>query len=236
MLPMTGRSRFESLSGVQRNMSQLLHEVDVPIKKATFALGCFWGPDSLFGAMKGVIRTRVGYCGGAKADPTYKSIGDHTEAIDIDYDPNEITYDDLLKVFWSSHDPTSKNTTQYTSIIFYHDDIQKELAEKTLKEEEKKHTIHLVTQILPFKKFYNAEDYHQKYRLQQHSWLVKAVGLNSGPQLTSSHLAARLNGYVVGFGGIKQFESEIDRLGLDEKVADYVRKLVVKYEGRGLTC
>ncbi|CAG2054220.1 unnamed protein product, partial [Timema podura] len=134
------------------NMSQLLHEVDVPIKKATFALGCFWGPDSLFGAMKGVIRTRVGYCGGAKADPTYKSI------------------------------------------------------------------------------------YHQKYRLQQHSWLVKAVGLNSGPQLTSSHLAARLNGYVVGFGGIKQFESEIDRLGLDEKVADYVRKLVVKYEGRGLTC
>lgn len=78
--------------------------------------------------------------------------------------------------------------------------------------------------------------YHQKYRLQQHPLLMKAVGLVPGDKLKSSHLAARLNGYVVGRGGVSQFDAEVSRLGLDEKTADYVRKLVVKYEGQGLFC
>jgi len=78
--------------------------------------------------------------------------------------------------------------------------------------------------------------YHQKYRLQQHPSVMKAVGLVPGNKLKSSHLAARLNGYVVGRGGLAQFDAEVSRLGLDEKTADYIRKLVVKYEGQGLFC
>jgi len=89
-----------------------LHEVDIPTVKATFALGCFWGPDGLFGATPGVIRTRVGFTGGSKAAPTYKSLGDHTEAIEIDFDPKEITYDKLLDMFWTHHDPTARCTKQ----------------------------------------------------------------------------------------------------------------------------
>lgn len=118
----------------------------------------------------------------------------------------------------------------------YHDQEQKELAEETLKEEGKKKSTHIVTKILPAAEFYDAEDYHQKYRLQQHTSLMKAVGLVPGEKLKSSHLAARLNGYVVGRGGVSQLDAEVSRLGLDEKTADYVRKLVVKYEGQGLFC
>ncbi|XP_023711728.1 peptide methionine sulfoxide reductase isoform X2 [Cryptotermes secundus] len=225
-----------SLNFIEENMPSLLHDIDVPTKKATFSMACFWAPDSLFGAQKGVIRTRVGFAGGTTKNPSYHSIGDHTESIEIDYDPNEISYSELLDMFWNHHDPTARTSKQYTSLIMHHDQDQKELAEKTLKEEEEKKSGYIVTKILPAKEFYDAEDYHQKYRLQQHPLLMEATGLVPGPQLKSSHLAARLNGYVVGSGGVAQFDSEVSRLGLDEKTANYVRKLVVKYEGQGLFC
>ncbi|XP_069688067.1 peptide methionine sulfoxide reductase-like isoform X2 [Periplaneta americana] len=217
-------------SSVSRNMPSLLHDINVPTKKATFAMGCFWAPDSLFGVQKGVIRTRVGFAGGTTENPRYRSIGDHTEAIEIDYDPNEISYDQLLTMFWNHHDPTARVSKQYTSLILYHDQEQKALAEGTLKEEEKKKSSYIVTKVMQAQEFYDAEDYHQKYRLQQHPSLLKALGLEAGPKLKSSHLAARLNGYVVGFGGVGQFDAEVSRLGLDDKTAAYVRKLVVKYE------
>ncbi|KAJ9575902.1 hypothetical protein L9F63_007214 [Diploptera punctata] len=197
-----------------RNMGSLLHDVNVSTKKATFSMGCFWAPDSLFGVQKGVIRTRVGYAGGVMENPTYRRISDHTESIDIDYDPNEITYNELLNLFWAYHDPTARTSKQYTSLIMYHDEEQKELAEKTLKEEEKKKSSYIVTKVIPAKEFYDAEDYHQKYRLQQHTSLLEAVGLNRGSKLKTSHLAARLNGYIVGFGGVAQFDSEINQIGI----------------------
>lgn len=199
-------------------------------------MACFWAPDSLFGVQNGVIRTRVGFAGGTTENPTYHSIGDHTEAIEIDYDANEVSYSELLDLFWKNHDPTARTSKQYTSLIMYHNQEQKELAEKTLKEEEKNKSAYIVTKILPATKFYDAEDYHQKYRLQQHPSLMKAIDLVPGNKLKSSHLAARLNGYVVGRGGLAQFDAEVSRLGLDEKTADYIRKLVLKYEGQGLFC
>lgn len=217
-------------------MSPLLHDVDVETKKATFALACFWEPDAIYGAQKGVIRTRVGYSGGEKENPTYKDLGDHTETIDIDYDPNEVTYSELLDLFWKSHDPTAKTTVQYMSIIFYHDQEQKKLAEEKLREEVKKHSDPILTKVLPATTFYDAEDYHQKYRLQQHPSLMKAVNLEPGPKVKSSHLAARLNGYVVGKGGVAQFDAEVKKLGLDEGTAKIVRELLVKNEGRQLVC
>lgn len=218
-----------------KNMS-LLHDVDVPTKKATFAMACFWAPDALFGATPGVIRTRVGYAGGTKEGPTYRSLGDHTEAIDVDFDPSAITFAKLLDIFWLNHDPTARTTKQYTSLIFYHDDEQKKLAEETLKEQEGKHKSPIVTQILPAGTFWDAEDYHQKYRLQQHDWLMRAIGMKCDSKLKTSHLAARLNGYVIGRGGVAQFERDVARLGLSEEVADFVRKLCVKYENAGPFC
>lgn len=216
-------------------MAGPLHDVDIPIKKATLAMGCFWGCDALYGALRGVIRTRVGYCGGTTDNPTYKKIGDHTESIEIDYDPKEVSFKELLDSFWNNHDPTAKNTKQYTSLIFYHDEEQKSIAEKSLMEVQANVKGKIQTQIIPASRFYDAEDYHQKYRLQNCTGLVKAINLKQD-QLKSSHIAARLNGYVVGFGGVAQFDEEWSRLGIDKETAEKVRQLVIKYEGCGITC
>lgn len=216
-------------------LKKALHHVDVPTKKATFAMACFWAPDALFGTTIGVIRTKVGYCGGTKHNPTYRDLGDHTEAIEIDYDPKVIDYEALLDLFWANHDPTAKVKLQYTSFIFYHDKEQKEIAERTLKEQQKLYNKPLVTEVKPAVKFFDAEDYHQKYRLQQHPWLCELLDCK-GDLLKDSYIAARLNGYVIGCGGVSQFENELAILGLDEKSGDYVRKLVTKYEGQGLVC
>jgi len=217
------------------DMAHLLRD-DVNTKKATLAMACFWEPDAIYGALKGVIRTRVGYSGGKKENPTYKDLKDHTETIDIVYDPNEVTYRELLDVFWKNHDPTAKTTLQYASIIFYHDSEQKKLAEETLKEEAKNFSDPILTNILPATTFHDAEDYHQKYRLQQHPSLLKAINLEPGPKLKNSHLAARLNGYVVGKGGVAQFDAEVKKLGLDDNTAKIVRDLVAENEGRQLVC
>lgn len=211
------------------------HIVDTPTVKATFAMACFWAPDSLFGATMGVIRTRVGYTGGTAAKPTYRNLGDHTEAIQIDYDPKTISYDDLLHLFWTNHNPVSNNKRQYASFIFFHTPEQKEVAERSLKEEQQKHLQPVTTQIKAATEFFDAEDYHQKYRLQQHPFLCERFGIK-GDLLKTSTLAARLNGYVIGCGGVAQFESDLPSLGLDEKAADYVRNLVTRYEGHGLVC
>ncbi|XP_071454349.1 peptide methionine sulfoxide reductase isoform X2 [Hetaerina americana] len=217
-------------------MCSMMHEVNVDTKKATFGMGCFWEPDVLFGSYKGVIRTRVGYTGGTKKGPTYKSLGDHTEAIDVDYDPTAVNYKELLEVFWRNHDPSIRMTRQYSSFIYYHDDDQKKLAEETLAERKTKGPV--LTQIVPVTDFYEAEGYHQKYRLQQHPWLVEAIGLSLGDQksLVRSHVAARLNGYVFGRGGKEALEVDIVRLALNEKIADYVKKYYIKFEERGLVC
>ncbi|CAH1399471.1 unnamed protein product [Nezara viridula] len=217
------------------SLKKALHHVDIPTKKATFAMACFWAPDALYGSTVGVIRTRVGYSGGTKVNPTYRDLGDHTEVIEIDYDPNMIDFETLLKLFWDNHDPTAKAKIQYSSFIFYHDDEQKEVAEKSIAEQQANFQKPILTKARPVQKFYDAEDYHQKYRLQQHPWLCELLGVK-GDLLKNSYVAARLNGYVIGCGGITQYEQELPILGLDEAVGDYVRKLVTKYEGQGLIC
>ncbi|CAA9994596.1 unnamed protein product [Nesidiocoris tenuis] len=214
-----------------------LHHVDVATKKATFAMACFWAPDALFGATPGVIRTKVGYCGGTKNNPSYRDLGDHTEAIEVHYDPNAISYEKLLELFWSNHDPTARNKLQYTSFIFYHDDEQKAAAQKSFEEQKSAHRKNLVTLVRPEVTFWDAEDYHQKFRLQQHPWLCEMLDVkNNGQLLKDSFVSARLNGYVIGCGGVDQFEKEWRSLGLDLKTSNYVRRLVQKYEGQGLVC
>jgi len=135
--------------------------------KAWFSMGCFWGPDELFSNIIGVISTRVGYAGGTKENPTYHSLGDHTETIEITYNPDKITYETLLKYFWENHDPINKQKTQYQSIIFYHNSHQKLLAESSKQMEQKQYSTPILTEIRPAETFYEAEEYHQKY-FQKH--------------------------------------------------------------------
>lgn len=147
--------------------------------KATFGAGCFWHVEDLLRKTKGVKSTQVGYIGGKLANPTYEEVctdrTGHAEAVQVEYDPNEITYDELLKVFWNNHDPTSLNRQgpdvghQYRSAIFFHNEEQSQIAQQSKEVLEKSGKFHkpIVTEIVPAPEFYKAEDYHQKY-FQKH--------------------------------------------------------------------
>lgn len=142
---------------------------------ATFANGCFWCTEAIFEQLDGVISATSGYTGGTVANPTYKQVctGEtgHAEALQIVYDPKKISFDELLEVFWETHDPTTLNRqgndvgTQYRSGIFYHNEEQKQKAEKYKEKLDKSGAFDnpIVTEITPFTKFYSAEDYHQQY-------------------------------------------------------------------------
>jgi peptide-methionine (S)-S-oxide reductase len=142
---------------------------------ATFANGCFWCTEAIFEELKGVITAVSGYSGGHTENPTYKQVSyeetGHAECLQITYDTSVITFDELLEVFWETHDPTTLNRqgadrgTQYRSAIFYHNDEQKQKAEKYKAELDKSGAFNnpIVTEITPFTKFYEAEDYHQQY-------------------------------------------------------------------------
>ncbi|XP_011684889.1 PREDICTED: peptide methionine sulfoxide reductase isoform X1 [Wasmannia auropunctata] len=207
-------------------------------KRATFGMGCFWAGDSLFGALPGVIRTCVGYAGGTKESPAYKNMGDHTEVIDIEYDPELVSYTHLLNLFWNNHEYslTRKIKRQYMSLILYHDEEQRLVAEKSREQEQQKRGEVFMTEIKKFTQFYPAEDYHQKYRLQNHPWLIETMGFNTPEVLCASPLAAKLNGYIAGAGSLEQFEKELPSLGLSEKSAKYLTKYIVENQGSGLYC
>jgi peptide-methionine (S)-S-oxide reductase len=143
--------------------------------KATFAAGCFWGVEANFRRVMGVSSTAVGYTGGQLANPTYEAVctdrTGHAEAIEVEYDPKQVRYDDLLEIFWATHDPTTPNRqgpdvgTQYRSAIFYHDAEQQAaaIASKERAEKSGRFRRPIVTQIVPAGVFYPAEDYHQQY-------------------------------------------------------------------------
>lgn len=143
------------------------------IQKATFAGGCFWCMEKPFDEINGVISTTSGYSGGHVDNPTYKQVSNgktgHAEVVQIEYDADKVSYDELLEVFWKNIDPTVKNRqfcdvgSQYRSGIFYHNEEQKKLAEQTQKEIEQKLNKEIFTQITPISEFYPAEQYHQDY-------------------------------------------------------------------------
>ena len=144
----------------------------------TFASGCFWCTEAVFGALEGVISVVSGYAGGEKDRPTYQEVAGggtgHAEAVQVAYNPEKVSYQDLLEVFWATHDPTTPNRQgqdighQYRSVIFYHDEEQKRLAEASRQRltasGEFKDPV--VTEILPFDQFFPAEQYHQEYYRQ----------------------------------------------------------------------
>ncbi len=166
-----------------------------------------------------MVRTRVGYAGGTLADPTYHHLGDHTETVQVDYDPDVIGYQDLLEVFWASHSPTSRPwSRQYASIIFFHDEAQREAAESSLRSEEERRGRTLYTEIRPADTFYRAEDYHQKYYLRAVRDLSAEFQAMypDAEAFTDSTAAARANGFAGGNGTSEQAEALSGRLGLSE--------------------
>ena len=179
--------------------------------------------------MDGVIRTRVGYAGGSKADPTYHDLGDHAETLQIDYDPTRITYRDLLDIFWQSHTPTRRSwSRQYASIIFFQNEEQRRLAIKTRDRAEGRRGTKIHTEILPYSRFHLAEAYHQKYRLQQERGLMREFTLIYPDPLNFvySTAAARVNGYLSGYGTRESLERELGTLGLSLEAERTLVKLV----------
>ncbi len=151
----------------------------VKLEQATFGNGCFWCTEAVFGELQGVHSATSGYSGGKKENPTYQEVSTgftgHAEALQVEFDPQQISFAELLEVFWKTHDPTTLNRqgadsgTQYRSVVFYHSEEQRQLAEEVKKQLDQSGAFSnpIVTEISPFTKFYPAEDYHQKY-FQRH--------------------------------------------------------------------
>ena len=184
------------------------------------------------------MRTRVGYTGGQKSHPTYYSLGDHTEAFQVDFDPSQISFEDLLGIFWDSHNPTRRAwSTQYKAALWVHNEQQVELAEasKIAIAQEKtgkwfNRNIH--TEILPAEAFYLAEDYHHKYLLQNTPRLwgdILEIYRENQMGWINSTAAARLNGYVGGYATMAQLEEEIESLGLSSTGQAELRKIVGRF-------
>ena len=144
-------------------------------RKATFGAGCFWGVEAAFRQIPGVTATAVGYAGGTTENPTYRDVCSHgtghAEVVEVEYDPDRVSYEALLDVFWSNHNPTTKNRQgwdigdQYRSVVFVHDDEQKAaaLAARDALEKSGRWRRPIVTEIEPAPRFWKAEDYHQQY-------------------------------------------------------------------------
>jgi peptide-methionine (S)-S-oxide reductase len=144
-------------------------------QKATFGAGCFWGVEADFRQVKGVVATAVGYEGGTLDNPTYRDVctnrTGHAEVVEVDYDPTQVSYEELLTLFWENHDPTTLNRqgpdvgTQYRSVVFFHTPEQQAaaLASKERLEQLGRYKRPIVTQIVPATTFFQAEDYHQQY-------------------------------------------------------------------------
>ena len=142
-------------------------------KKATFGGGCFWCVEAMFERTQGVVSVVSGYAGGTKTNPTYEDVcmggTGHAEVVQIEYDPDAVSFEELLEVFWKTHDPTTLNRqgadvgTQYRSIVLYHDEEQKRIAERSKGEAADGFPRPIVTEIRPLEAFYRAEDYHQDY-------------------------------------------------------------------------
>lgn len=170
---------------------------------ASFALGSFWRGEAAFGCLPGVVRTRAGYAGGLKQNPDYHSVGDHAEAVEVEYNPSMISFEQLLKVFWANHDPTQifgqgpDVGPQYRSVVFTQDDEEAAVAAKSKAAEQNKlPQSEVVTEIQSMGVFYLAEAEHQKFELRRKPQLFQLLGDISDEDLTSSVLATKLNGYA----------------------------------------
>ena len=173
----------------------------------------------------------MGYAGGTKKNPTYHILGDHSEAIQVDFDPSQISYEKLLEIFWAAHDPTARSwSRQYKAAVFFQNDAQQKLAIETRDREAARRKTKILTEMVPFTAFFLAEGYHQKYYLRQNPDLLKeftAMYPQEG-EFINSTAAARVNGYLAGYGTSENLLTEVGSLGLSpeerKKLLDRVHK------------
>ncbi|XP_002981944.2 peptide methionine sulfoxide reductase A5 [Selaginella moellendorffii] len=193
-------------------------------KIAVFAVGSFWSGEAAFGCIPGVVRTRVGYCGGSKQSPEYRNIGDHAESVEIEYDPARVRYEQLLDAFWAAHDPTQvfgqgpDVGEQYRSIIFTQNEDEAFLATVSKEREQAKRPYTMVaTEIEPLETFYPAELEHQKFELRRRPLLLQLFGELAEEDFVRSSAAARFNGYAAGMCPAPVTKE------LDSKVSQFMR-------------
>jgi len=158
--------------------------------------------------------------GGRTKDPTYYRLGDHTETLQLDFDPSKITYQKLLDIFWSTHNGCAQPySRQYKSAVFYQNDAQKKLAQESRAREAAKKGKAVTTEILPLGTFYLAEEYHQKYFLRQSSPLLREFQAmySDAKSFQASTAVARVNGYLGGHGSEAELRADIGRLGLSPR-------------------
>ena len=169
-------------------------------KTATFGLGCFWSPDAAFGAVDGVVRTRVGYAGGTKSDPSYDVLGDHTEVVQVEYDPEQLSFSELLERAFSAHNPYQQpQKRQYQNIIFTETANQHEQLLTFLDDSDLSHD-RIATRLESLDRFHLAEAYHQKFTLRGKRWItdVFTEADYADAEIRESPAAAKLNGHVAG--------------------------------------
>ncbi|WP_261800227.1 peptide-methionine (S)-S-oxide reductase [Paenibacillus sp. PAMC21692] len=194
------------------------------LRTATFGMGCFWSPEALFGALPGVVRTRVGYAGGSRLDPTYRALGDHTETVELLFDEAMITFEDIIRTFWSNHTPLNINGykgRQYQSLLFYHDVGQKASIDAELEQREKAGLGRPDTEVAPYAGFHLAEDRHQKYYVKRFpsavSELESLYPSENTEAWTGTTIAARLNGIAKGYLNMGQLRSELESWELEDE-------------------
>ena len=207
--------------------SKIAATADSGAMTASFAMSWFWFPEAQFGCVPGVLRTRVGFSGGATKSPSYHDLGDHTEAVQIDYNPATISYPQLLKIFWENHNSTVCTSRQYMSAIFCHNEEQLLLANQTKEEHQKSVHKPIQTKIKPFESFYNAENYHQKYLLRNQRKLFSLLNLTDA-ELIESVLAAKLNGYVGGFGSLTNLDKDLEGSNLPQDMKESLKAHITK--------
>lgn len=173
----------------------------------------------------------MGYAGGEKENPTYHSLGDHTETLQIDFDPEKVSYQYLLGVFWKSHNPArNAGSRQYMAAVFFDGEKQRELAQASKGEVAARMKADVETVILPLNAFYPAEDYHQKYMLRGSKTLISAFQdiYPTTQGLVDSTAAARVNGYIGGHGECGRLKDEIHELGLPEDARRHLLRSVCR--------
>lgn len=183
--------------------------------------------------MDGVIRTRVGYSGGKSKDPTYTNMMDHTEVVQIDYDEEIITYDELLDIFWKNDICKVKySKVQYRSLILYNDEKEKMEALKSKDEKEKNENMSIYTDIESIGEFYSAENYHQKYYLQSLRTVSDEIkrSCENFSEFIDSRIAGRLNGYIKGYGSMNMLKEDLKTDLLSDKSK---KRLVSIVDGYG---
>ncbi|SDX92744.1 peptide-methionine (S)-S-oxide reductase [Paenibacillus sp. CF384] len=197
----------------------------------TLGMGCFWGPDALFGQLAGITRTRVGYTGGTTDNPATRHAGDHTEMVEIEFDPAVVKLETILDLYWNSHKPANINNYRdrlYNSLILYRDQAQLSVIQEVMQKRGEQGSGVPDTELTPFSVFYPAEDRNQKYYLKRYPDAVDKLRtlFKTEDDLTNATLAARLNGIAKGFANMDTIIQDIRTWQISSEEQEEIIQLI----------